>query len=63
MAFRRLGSRAVGAFPLTSGSRDAALVFIGIPGNYTLEISASDAPATGSLPKTGVVLAEVYEIN
>lgn len=47
---------AVGAFALTTGSKDAALVATLVPGNYTLRISAVGANATGS------VLVEIYEV-
>jgi putative Ig domain-containing protein len=43
----------VGAFPLTVGSTDAAVVTTLAPGNYTLIISSADGSA-------GTALAEVY---
>jgi cyclophilin family peptidyl-prolyl cis-trans isomerase len=45
----------VGAFPLTAGSRDAALALTVAPGGYTIQVSGVDASA-------GVVLVEVYEL-
>jgi len=48
-------SAAVGAFPLASGSRDAASVLTVLPGNYTM---LAEAVETG----TGIVLLEVYEL-
>jgi kumamolisin len=47
---------AVGAFALTAGSADCAIVVTLPPGSYTAEVSG-----VGST--TGVALAEVYEIN
>ncbi|HEY1109945.1 MAG TPA: hypothetical protein VGE76_14950, partial [Opitutaceae bacterium] len=46
---------AVGAFPLTAGSRDAALVVTLPPGTYTAQLS-------GVGGTTGVGLIEVYEL-
>lgn len=46
---------AVGAFPLPSGSKDAALLVYLTPGNYTAQISGVNAT-------TGVALVEVYEV-
>lgn len=52
-----------GAFPLSSGSRDAALVgTFNIDGAYTVEVKASESPSTAALEKTGTVLVEVYEL-
>jgi hypothetical protein len=45
----------VGAFPLTAGARDAALVLTVAPGGYTIQVSGVDGSA-------GVVLVEVYEL-
>jgi hypothetical protein len=45
----------VGAFPLTAGSQDCALVVNLPPGGYTIQIS-------GLASSTGFALAEVYEI-
>ena len=52
-----------GAFALTLGSRDAALSLRLDDGAYTVEVSASDAAATASLSKTGIVLLEVYDLG
>jgi uncharacterized delta-60 repeat protein len=46
---------AVGAFPLTAGSRDAALLLTLAPGNYTALVESTGATS-------GVVLAEIYEV-
>jgi len=46
----------VGAFALTSGSRDSALLVTLPPGAYTAQVSGSDG---GS----GVAIVEVYEVN
>jgi len=46
----------VGAFPLTAGSADAAMVVILAPGNYTAQV-------TGAGGATGVGLVEVYEVR
>ena len=46
---------AVGAFALTPGSKDAALLQTLAPGNYTAQVTA----ATGA---TGVAIVEVYEV-
>lgn len=48
---------AVGAFALSAGARDAALVTTLAPGSYTAQVSG-----LGSTP-TGVVLVEVYEVT
>jgi hypothetical protein len=45
----------VGAFPLTAGSKDAALIVTLPPGSYSAQISGADSA-------TGVALIEVYEI-
>jgi hypothetical protein len=45
-----------GAFTLPVGSKDAALVTPLLPGNYTVQVTASGANATGA------VLVEVYEV-
>jgi hypothetical protein len=44
---------AVGAFPLSAGSKDAAFVVTLPPGPYTVQ-------ATGKDGSTGIVLVEVY---
>jgi hypothetical protein len=46
---------AVGAFNLTTGSKDSAVLLSLAPGNYTAQITAS----TGA---SGVGLVEVYEV-
>ena len=46
----------VGAFPLTSGSADTALVTTLAPGVYTAQVS-------GNNNNTGVALVEVYEVG
>jgi hypothetical protein len=46
---------AVGAFPLTNGSRDAALVTALTPGSYTVQVS-------GVNNVTGEALVEIYEV-
>jgi hypothetical protein len=45
----------VGAFALTPGSKDAAVVLTLSPGSYTAQIS-------GTGGTTGVALVEVYEL-
>ena len=45
----------VGAFPLTAGSRDAALVTTLQPGAYTMQVTAGN--------ETGAALAEVYDAS
>lgn len=45
----------VSAFPLTPGSKDAALVANLTPGNYTMQITAGT--------ETGIALAEVYDAS
>lgn len=55
-------SRQVGAFPLQRGSKDAALTLQLSAGNYTVEVEASSATATGE-SRTGIALVEVYEIE
>jgi hypothetical protein len=45
----------VGAFALTAGSRDAALLITVPPGSYTAQVSGVD-------DTTGVALIEVYEV-
>jgi hypothetical protein len=47
-------SAQVGAFPLPSGSKDAALLMTLQPGAYTVQLS-------GAGNTTGVALIEVYE--
>ncbi|MBC7366149.1 MAG: hypothetical protein H7343_04940 [Undibacterium sp.] len=49
--------RSVGAFPLTTGSKDAALTMDLEPGSYTAQIRG------GSATETGEVLLEVYFMN
>jgi hypothetical protein len=46
---------AVGAFPLPSGGRDAALVLTLPPGSYSAQLSGPPA-------STGIALVEVYEL-
>ena len=46
---------AVGAFGLTAGSRDAALVTALAPGSYTVQVS-------GVNNGTGEALVEIYEV-
>jgi hypothetical protein len=46
----------VGAFPLNSGSRDAATVLQLSPGSYTVQV-------TGAGTSTGTVLVEVYDAD
>ncbi len=46
---------AAGAFPLASGSRDAALVMTLNPGNYSMQVMANGG--------TGVALVEVYDLD
>jgi hypothetical protein len=46
---------AVGAFPLTNGSRDAALVTALAPGSYTVQVSGVNGG-------TGEALVEIYEV-
>jgi hypothetical protein len=48
--------QAVGAFPLAPGSRDAALLTMLPPGNYTMIVS-------GAPGESGIVLLEAYEIE
>ena len=45
----------VGAFALTAGSRDAALVTTLAPGSYTVQVS-------GAGTSTGIAVVEVYEV-
>jgi hypothetical protein len=46
----------VGAFALSESSADSALLVTLAPGGYTLHISGADGG-------TGVVLAEVFEVQ
>lgn len=46
----------VGAFPLSAGSRDAALVLDLAPGNFTIQV-------TGTAGATGVALVEIYNLT
>jgi hypothetical protein len=48
-------STSVGAFPLDSGSKDAALTLTLVPGTYTVQVS-------GAAGATGAALIEVYEL-
>src|SRR5205085_925249 len=48
--------QAVGAFPLTPGSKDAVLVVTLGPGNYTAQVS-------GAGGTSGVALLEVYDVS
>jgi hypothetical protein len=45
----------VGAFPLDSGSKDAALVVTLTPGSYTVQVKGADGG-------TGEALVEIYEV-
>jgi hypothetical protein len=45
----------VGAFALTPGSRDAALLTTLAPGSYTVQVSGADGG-------TGEALVEIYEV-
>ena len=45
----------VGAFPLNSGSKDAAILITLPPGIYTAQV-------TGANGTTGLALVEVYEV-
>ncbi len=47
---------AVGAFPLVSGSKDAAMLLALLPGGYSAQVA-------GANNTTGVALAEVYEVS
>jgi hypothetical protein len=47
---------ATSAFPLTPGSKDAALIAYLAPGNYTAQVRGNDGG-------TGVGLVEVYEVS
>ena len=47
---------AIGAFPLTEGSKDAALLVTLLPGVYTAQVSGAGAT-------TGEALVEVYEVD
>ncbi len=58
---------AVGAFPLTTGSNDAALISALAAGNFTLQADATPAAGgqqttTVTTNQTGLVLVEVYEV-
>jgi hypothetical protein len=46
----------VGAFPLATDSKDAALLITFMPGAYTVQIS-------GAGGQTGIALVEVYEVR
>ncbi len=60
----------VGAFPLRAQSADAALVAALTPGNYTMQVAGTTAPANAAgaaasatpANPTGQVLVEVYEV-
>lgn len=52
-----LAAREAGAFPLTARSRDAALVLVLPPGNYTAQVTPSGNSAAGT------ALVEVYELT
>ena len=52
-----LAARETGAFPLTARSRDAALVLVLPPGNYTAQVTPSPNSAAGT------ALVEVYELT
>ncbi|MCX6956571.1 MAG: hypothetical protein NTV51_30945, partial [Verrucomicrobia bacterium] len=49
-------ARDTGAFTLTSGSKDAAVILTLAPGNYTAQVAGADGTATG------VALVEIYEL-
>jgi|GEM_PF-2288026 len=51
----RAATTAVGAFGLTEGSKDSALLVTLDPGNYTVQVS-------GAAGATGISLVEVYEV-
>lgn len=51
-----LAIQKAGAFPLVSGSKDAALLVTLLPGAYTVAV-------TGTPGTTGEVLIEVYEVK
>lgn len=51
----RAATAATGAFPLTAGSRDAALLVTLVPGNYSLQVS-------GAGSTTGIALVEAYDV-
>ena len=46
----------VGAFALTAGSRDAALLVTLKPGSYTAQVKAAQVTSSG------VALIEIYEV-
>jgi hypothetical protein len=46
----------VGAFALTAGSRDAALLVTLKPGSYTAQVKAAQSASSG------VALIEIYEV-
>jgi len=48
---------AVGAFPFTTGSRDAALLVTLSPGAYTAQVTGVGTP------NTGIALLEVYDVS
>lgn len=50
-----IAAQAVGAFPLSAGSKDAALVVALAPGTYSVQLG-------GTAGSTGVGLVEIYEI-
>ena len=50
-------ARGTGAFALTAGSKDAALILTLAPGAYTAQVTATDGSSTG------VALVEIYEIS
>jgi uncharacterized delta-60 repeat protein len=54
-AIRNISAR-VGAFPLTAGTTDTALVTVLAPGRYTYAVSTGDATS-------GTALAEVYDAD
>lgn len=54
-ATMRAAFASVGAFPLTEGSRDAAIVATLQPGSYNVQVSGADGTS-------GVALVEVYEL-
>lgn len=52
----RAATGKLGAFPLTAGAGDSALVVTLQPGNYTAQVTSADG-------STGVALVEVYDLD
>jgi hypothetical protein len=46
-----------GAFALSPGSKDAAMLMTLVPGAYTVQVSSGDGAATG------LALAEIYDLD